>query len=49
MALFGLNLADGRGHVGGDADEYWSALHPDDRHLMHKFHELADKQELVYL
>ncbi|MBR1216225.1 HWE histidine kinase domain-containing protein [Bradyrhizobium sp. JYMT SZCCT0180] len=45
MALFGLNLADGRGHVGGDDDEYWSALHPDDRHLMHKFHELADKQD----
>ena len=45
MALFGLNLADGRGHVGGDEDEYWSALHPDDRHLMHKFHELADKQD----
>ena len=45
MALFGLSLADGRGHVGGDNDEYRSALHPDDRHLMHKFHELADKQD----
>ena len=47
MALFGLNLADGRGHVGGDDDEYWSALHPDDRHLMRKFHELADKQDTI--
>jgi PAS domain S-box-containing protein len=45
MALFGLTLADGRGHVGGDDDEYRSALHPDDRHLMQKFHELADKQD----
>ena len=46
MALFGINLPDGRGHVGGDQDEYWSALHPDDRHLVKKFHELADKQNL---
>jgi PAS domain S-box-containing protein len=45
MALFGLTLADGLGHVGGDDDEYRSALHPDDRHLMRKFHELADKQD----
>jgi two-component sensor histidine kinase len=45
MALFGINLPDGRGHVGGAQDEYWSALHPDDRHLMRKFHELADKQD----
>jgi PAS domain S-box-containing protein len=45
MALFGISLADGRGHVGGADDEYRNALHPDDRHLMHKFHELADKQD----
>jgi PAS domain S-box-containing protein len=45
MALFGLALPDGRGHVGGDHDEYRAALHPDDRHLMQKFHELADKQD----
>jgi PAS domain S-box-containing protein len=45
MALFGINLPDGRGHVGGVQDEYWSALHPDDRHLMQRFHELADKQD----
>jgi PAS domain S-box-containing protein len=45
MALFGLTLADGRGHVGGEADEYLSALHPDDRHLMQRFHELADSQD----
>jgi PAS domain S-box-containing protein len=45
MTLFGLKLPDGRGHVGGDNDEYKSALHPDDRHLVQKFHELADKQD----
>jgi two-component sensor histidine kinase len=45
MALFGINLPEGLGHVGGAQDEYWSALHPDDRHLMGKFHELADKQD----
>lgn len=44
MALFGLNLPGGCGHVGGDRDEYWSALHPDDRHLVQKFHEIADHQ-----
>jgi PAS domain S-box-containing protein len=45
MALFGLKLADGRGRVGGEDDEYRSALHPDDRHLMQEFHELANKQD----
>jgi PAS domain S-box-containing protein len=45
MALFGISLPDGRGHVGGPDDEYQNALHPDDRHLMHKFHELADQQD----
>jgi PAS domain-containing protein len=45
MALFGISLPDGRGHVGGPDDEYQNALHPDDRHLMHKFHELANKQD----
>ncbi len=43
MVLFGINLPGGRGQVGGDQDEYWSALHPDDRHLMQKFHDLANK------
>jgi two-component sensor histidine kinase len=45
MALFGIDLPGGRGHVGGAQDEYWSALHPDDRYLMQKFHELADNQD----
>ncbi len=45
MVLFGINLTGGRGHVGGAGDEYWSALHPDDRHLVQKFHEIADNQD----
>ena len=45
MALFGISLPGGRGHIGGDDDEYLNALHPDDRHLMLKFHALADKQD----
>jgi len=45
MALFGIVLADGRGRVGGDADEYEAALHPEDRHLVQRFRELADKQD----
>ena len=46
LALFGLALAGGRGQVGdGEADEFKSALHPDDRHLVKHFRELADKQE----
>jgi len=45
MALFGISLPDGRGRIGGDDDEYRNALHLDDRHLMLKFHALADKQD----
>jgi len=45
MILFGITPLAGRGHVGGEQDEYWLALHPDDRHLVQKFHELADKQD----
>ena len=45
MALFGLDLPEGRGQVGGDADEYQAALHPDDRHLAADFQALADRQD----
>ena len=45
MALFGFDLVGGVGQVGGPADEYEMALHPEDRHLAHQFHELADKQD----
>jgi PAS domain S-box-containing protein len=45
MALFGLTLADCRGQFGGENDEFRLALHPDDRHLVKAFYELADKQD----
>jgi len=45
MALFGLDLPDGRGRVGGDGDEYEASLHPDDRHLAADLHALADRQD----
>jgi hypothetical protein len=40
MALFGLDLPDGRGQFGGDADEFLLAVHPDDRHVTPSFYEL---------
>jgi PAS domain S-box-containing protein len=45
MELFGLNLAEGRGHVGGDADEYLLAIHPEDRPIARRLHELADHHD----
>ncbi len=45
MDLFGLDLPEGRGQVGGEADEYEKALHPEDRHLVQRFHTLADQQD----
>ena len=47
MALFGLDLRDGRGQVGGAGDEYQAALHPEDRHLAEEFHRLADRQDAI--
>ncbi len=45
MALFGLDLPDGIGRFGGDADEFVQAVHPDDRHITPSFYEMADKQD----
>ena len=45
MALFGLDLPDGRGRFGGDTDEFFLAVHPDDRHVTPSFYELADQQD----
>jgi PAS domain S-box-containing protein len=44
-ALFGLRLKGGIGHVGGPNDEYRAALHPEDRHLVERFHRLAHSQD----
>jgi two-component sensor histidine kinase/PAS domain-containing protein len=45
MALFGINLAGGLGHVGGETDEFRQAMHSEDRHLLAQFHALADSRE----
>lgn len=45
MELFGLSLANGHGRVGGNDDEYYTALHPEDRHLMAHHHALAHRQD----
>jgi PAS domain S-box-containing protein len=43
MELFGLDLPGGRGQVGGEKDEFWRSLHPDDKHMMAEFHRTADR------
>jgi PAS domain S-box-containing protein len=45
MELFGLDLPGGRGHVGGDQDEFLRSLHPDDKHMMAQFHQTADQED----
>jgi two-component sensor histidine kinase/PAS domain-containing protein len=45
MALFGIDLADGLGCVGGETDELRQAMHSEDRHLLAQFHALADSQD----
>ena len=43
MKLFGLDLPEGRGQVGGDNDEFQRSLHPDYKHLVAQFHRMADE------
>ena len=43
MEVFGLKLANGFGQVGGENDEFWRSLHPDDKHMMAQFHRTADQ------
>jgi two-component sensor histidine kinase/PAS domain-containing protein len=45
MALFGINLPDGLGQVGGQSDEFYQAMHPEDRHLLGEYHAIASKQD----
>ena len=45
MALFGINLTDGLGHVGGETDELRQSIHPEDRHLLAQYHALANTQD----
>ncbi len=42
MDLFGLSIADQRGQVGGPADEYLAAIHPDDRGRVKQIYEQAN-------
>lgn len=43
MEMFGLDLPNGRGIVGGDHDEFRLTLHPDDRYKVAEFHQTADR------
>ena len=43
MALFGLSRPDRKGKVGGPDDEFVAAIHPDDRHLVAHYLELAQQ------
>jgi PAS domain S-box-containing protein len=45
MALFGIDLTDGLGHVGGETDELRQVMHREDRHLLAQYHALADAQD----
>ena len=43
LEMFGLDLPNGRGVVGGDNDEYRRTLHPEDRYKVAEFHRTADE------
>ena len=45
MALFGIDLPDGLGQIGGPSDEFYQAMHPEDRHLLGEYHALASRQD----
>jgi PAS domain S-box-containing protein len=45
MALFGINLTNGLGHVGGETDELRQAMHPEDRHLLAQYHTMTNTQD----
>src|SRR5277367_3721079 len=45
MALFGIDLPNGLGKVGGQFDEFSQLMHPEDRHLLAGYHDAADKQD----
>jgi PAS domain S-box-containing protein len=43
LEMFGLDLPNGRGVIGGDDDEFRRTLHPEDRHKVSEFHRTADE------
>jgi len=45
MLLFGIDLPNGLGQVGGPFDEFHQAMYPEDRHLLHDYHAATDSQD----
>jgi two-component sensor histidine kinase/PAS domain-containing protein len=45
MLLFGIDLPDGLGQVGGPSDEFYQAMYPEDRQLLGGYHAVTDKQD----
>jgi two-component sensor histidine kinase/PAS domain-containing protein len=45
MTLFGIDLPDGLGQVGGQSDEFYQAMYPEDRHLLGEYHAVTEKQD----
>jgi two-component sensor histidine kinase/PAS domain-containing protein len=45
MLLFGIDLPDGLGQVGGQSDEFYRAMYPEDRQLLGGYHSVTDKQD----
>jgi two-component sensor histidine kinase/PAS domain-containing protein len=45
MVLFGIDLPDGLGQVGGPSDEFYEAMYPEDRHLLRNYHAVTDNQD----
>ena len=47
LDLFQLSLPSNKGTVGGPADELRAAMHPDDRHLLDRYHRLIQTQDEI--
>jgi two-component sensor histidine kinase len=45
MLLFWIDLPDGLGKVGGQPDEFFKAMYPEDRHLLRDYHAVTDNQD----
>jgi two-component sensor histidine kinase/PAS domain-containing protein len=45
MMLFGIDLPDGLGQIGGQSDEFYQAMFPEDRHLLGEYHAMMNNQD----
>ena len=45
MFLFGIDLPNGLGRVGGPSDEFLKAMYPEDRHLLRDYHSVTDNHD----